>query len=248
MTDKQERINRDVHLVDACLRGDAASWSRLRAGLHEPLRAILVGRGATRTEAADLLGDLWADCLLAANPIEGRGGQNQSGLLRKYHGRCALLTWLAAVATHRLVDLKRRQKFVGDLPGADSRRTAERGEVSAAASADPFGALPAPVPERAPTDAPLLELMRRALTGALAQRSAEERVMLRLVFLEKISQRTVARMWGWNDSKVSRALDGAMRRIRTDTLVEIKAADPWLELSWTDFLELCEGSDGTPWF
>ncbi|MBV9127708.1 MAG: sigma-70 family RNA polymerase sigma factor [Verrucomicrobia bacterium] len=231
------RIEEDRRLVEHCLHGEASAWQRLRVGLQEPLRSILLGRGATSTEAADLLGDLWADCL---------GGRNGSaeGLLCKYHGQCALITWLATVATHRLVDLKRRQRFVGQLPAAVGGGGNGGGDSSElTAQIDPFAGVAAPEPERAPAEAPLLELMLAALRHALSKRTPEERVMLRLVYLEAIPQRVLARMWSWHESKVSRALDAAMERIREDALGHVRRADPWLELSWTDFLQLCEASN-----
>ena len=65
--------------------------------------------------------------------------------------------------------------------------------------------------------------------------------MLKLVHLHQLNQREIARMWGWHESKVSRALEVA-REHRARHPVGIEAGDPWLELRWEDFLELCAGS------
>ena len=50
-------------------------------------------------------------------------------------------------------------------------------------------------------------------------------------------------MYGWHESKVSRTLDATMSGIASRTMTEIKAVDPWLELSWEDFVELCAHAD-----
>ena len=47
-------------------------------------------------------------------------------------------------------------------------------------------------------------------------------------------------MLGWHESKVSRALSQAMRQIQSDTLQELKKRDPLLELTWQDFVDLCQ--------
>jgi hypothetical protein len=65
-------------------------------------------------------------------------------------------------------------------------------------------------------------------------------LMLRLVYLNTLTQREVGRMWGWHESKVSRCLTQAMTDIQATTLSEIKRRDPWLDLAWEDFVELCE--------
>ena len=61
-------------------------------------------------------------------------------------------------------------------------------------------------------------------------------VLLRLVYLHDLTQREIVRMLGWSESKVSRFLARAMKEIETHTLKELKKRDPWLELSWQDFV------------
>jgi len=64
--------------------------------------------------------------------------------------------------------------------------------------------------------------------------------MLRLVYLHDVTQREVGRMWGWHESKVSRCLAQAMAEIEARTQERIRETDPWMELTWEDFLDLCE--------
>jgi DNA-directed RNA polymerase specialized sigma subunit len=64
--------------------------------------------------------------------------------------------------------------------------------------------------------------------------------MLRLVFVHGLSQREVMRMWGWSESKVSRKLSSAMAHIEEQTLEKLKQMDPWLDLTWQDFVDLCD--------
>ena len=99
-----------------------------------------------------------------------------------------------------------------------------------------------PQPESVPREESLLKLLRAAIRNAFAKRDSESVLMLKLVHVHQLTQREVARMWGWHESKVSRALEVARASIARDILLELKRADPWLELRWEDFLELCSGS------
>ena len=64
--------------------------------------------------------------------------------------------------------------------------------------------------------------------------------MLRLVYLHGLSQREVARLWSCHESKVSRFLSQALADIQRNTLQETRRQDLWLDLSWQDFLDLCQ--------
>jgi RNA polymerase sigma factor (sigma-70 family) len=196
---------------------------RLRNEYHGVLLSTLISRGASASEAEDLLSDLWGDCV-------GRGDDRPS-LLEKFSGKCQIRSWLTTVATNRLLDLKRRQKHRGELPGADM----DEGETN------PFERVPAAVSSR--SEGNLVNLLKDSLQAAFAKSAPVAILMLRLVYLNGLSQREVGRMWGWHESKVSRCMSQAMEEIETTTLRELKRRDPWLDLSWQDFVELCESHE-----
>lgn len=212
------RHEQDFSFAQAVLNGSDTAAADLRSRYQSRLVAILCARGASRTEAEDLVADLWADCF-------GAAGHGQ-GLLAKFQGRSSLQSWLITVAMHRLIDLKRRQTFRKQVAAADS---------------DPdefFHSIPQS--EESRSEQPLLDLMLRATQKAFAANDSEGLLMLKLFHLHRVTQREIARMWGWHESKVSRAVDSTRQQIAKEILVEVKRSDPWLELRWEDFIELCE--------
>jgi len=202
-----------------CRQGDVEALAELRERCHGPLLGILLARGAARTEAEDLLADLWADCVTGQN--------DRPSILEKFSGRCTLQGWLATVATNRWVDLKRKQNrhiYPGNTLGDSTEENyLTRIEAASYASEDT-----------------IIALLRDCLKGAFACCEPEARVLLRLVYLHDLSQREIVQMLGWSESKVSRFMSRAMKEIEMHTMAEIKKRDPWLELSWQDFVELCE--------
>jgi RNA polymerase sigma factor (sigma-70 family) len=200
--------------------GQPEALAALREQCHAPLLHTLLARGASRTEAEDLLADLWTDCV--------PGAADRPSLLEKFSGRCSLPSWLATVATNRWIDLRRRQTRRGEgvVP------TDREGE------GDPLDRLAAPA--MSASEEPLVELLRASLRAAFARCAPEAMVLLRLVYLHGLTQREVARMLGWSEFKVSRHLAEAMRDIEATTLRELQRRDPWLELTWQDFVDLCE--------
>ena len=210
----------DRNFAQSVLDGNSTAAAELRGRYHGRLLAVLCARGASATEAEDLVADLWSDCF-AAPP-------DRQTLLSKYQGRCALESWLLTVATNRLIDLKRKQSFRVEVPASDR------------SSGDFFDSRPQT--ESVPNEESVLKLLRAAIRNAFSKRDSESVLMLKLVHLHQLTQREIARMWGWHESKVSRTLELAREKIARDILVELKRADPWLELRWEDFLELCAGS------
>ena len=214
------RHEQDLAFVQRVLAIDAAAASELRSRYQGKLVGVLRARGANQTEAEDLVADLWTDCFGAR--------ENRPTLLSKYQGRCALESWLLTVATHRLVDLKRRQSFRVDVPSSPD------------SPEDFFDRRPHP--EKATSEKHLLNLLREAIKRSFATQDAETVLMLKLVHLHQLTQREIARMWGWHESKVSRTLEVTRQNVARVILAELKKVDPWLELRWEDFVELCAGS------
>src|SRR5256885_578000 len=219
MSFQPSQLDGDSLHVAKCRQGNPEALAELREQCQSPLLGILLARGADRTEAEDLLADLWSDCV--------PGNDDRPSILEKFSGKCTLIGWLATVATNRWVDRKRKQSRFVD-PGQNASGQTEhdylnRLEAASYASEDT-----------------LITLLRDTLKAAFALCGPEERVLLRLVYLHELSQREIVQMLGWSESKVSRFLSRAMKEIEKHTLAEIKKRDPWLELSWRDFVDLCE--------
>jgi RNA polymerase sigma factor (sigma-70 family) len=216
------RHEEDLAFVQRVLAVEAPAASELRSRYNGKLVGVLRARGANQTEAEDLVADLWTDCFAP------RG--NRQTLLTKYQGRCALESWLLTVATHRLVDLKRRQSFRVEVPSSPD------------SSEDFFDRRPQP--EKATSEKHLLRMLREAIQRAFAKQDPDAILMLKLVHLHQLTQREIAKMWGWHESKVSRTLEVTRQSAARIILAELKKVDPWLELRWEDFVELCAGSSG----
>ena len=220
MASKVGQTDEDLLQLQACLAGHVAPLADLRGRHHAFLHSLLISRGASPTDAEDLLADLWGDCV--------SGGEERPSLLEKFSGKSSLRTWLVSVAMNRLYDLKRKQR---PSPDADS--------------SPPAGALENAVQSQAATvfrlhESGLVELLRHSLQEAFDRCPAVELLMLRLVYLHGLTQREVGRMWGWHEAKVSRHLAQAMRDIEEATLGRLKRTDPWMTLAWQDFVDLCE--------
>ncbi len=212
--------------IKAALAGDEAAAAAIRSPeMTRHLEHILIGRGASPTEASDIVADLWVD------GFAGRNGKPP--LFARFEGKGTLVGFLARAGINRLIDHKRRQKFRGELPGA--------GREDGTEPADAFDQLPGKGSAPAGEDA-LVDLLRRALLASFSRCDPEELLMLRLVSACGIGQERVARMWGASQSKISRTLSALMQRIQSDPLAEVKKADPWLDVEWDDFVQLCQSS------
>jgi RNA polymerase sigma factor (sigma-70 family) len=211
----------DWVLVQKYLAGDSRILEDWVSTLGPILRRKLIERGATTAEAEELVANLWSDCV--------SGGTKPSSLMEKYTGRAPLQSWLLTVATRRLIDFKRKQRFTTppDPPSAGQSSGYRLMEGTAAE------------PEIYHDDS-LLELLGRCLRKAWGRCAADDLLMLRLVHLHGLTQREVGQMWGWQESKVSRCLSQTMRQIEQETLRQLRQSDPWLQLTWQDFLDLCE--------
>ena len=208
-----------MKLVQSCLEGDCVALEMLKADYLDPLRGVLINRGAYVTEADDMVRGLLADCIMGRN--------ERDPLLERYNGRSSLRSWLTTVATHALVDQLRRRKFRKDLvPRSEEEGTEEILEVLAALFDNP-------------AESDLTRLLLTGLKTGFDACPAEELLMLRLVFFHRFSQRDLCRLWGWTEPRVSRHLQSAYETIRDHTLACIQQADPALSLSLEDFVELC---------
>ncbi len=183
-----------------------------------------MSRGVERVQAQDLVADIIAECFGA-----GKKGQTRP-LLEKFEGRSSLSTWMIRITWNRWLDLKRRDKFRGDLPTYDDEE--DRG-------GDRFDRVEGDDPANDLLDEDLSVLMGNAIRKAFESLDPDVLLMLKLSYLHGISQSLIARMWQCDQTRVSRALTTARQQIATVTMEAIREADSSLELEWDDFHKLC---------
>lgn len=205
----------DIDLAQRCLEGDDEAIGELRRETAPWLHTCLVAAGASPVEAEELLVSLWTDCVC------GTGGRKPR--LTRYRGQCPLRGWLKVVAVNQLIDHQRRSL----------RRQTVPLETAA----------PAGIAPEFPAEAPLIGIMKTAVTGALAQCPAEALVMLQLLHVHGLTQRELARLWNCHESRISRAVARASGELSRAILANVREADPALTIGWDDFTELCQCAD-----
>jgi RNA polymerase sigma-70 factor (ECF subfamily) len=181
----------DLALATACAEGSAPAWDhfveRYRPVLHGAADAIDSGGGA-RELADALYGELFG--------VSDTGGQRQS-LLRYFHGRSSLATWLRAVLAQRHVDRIRATRRFEPLTEDD--------ETPAAPDAGPPAGRGG-----------LLGVMRRAVAGAVARLAPRDQLRLACYYAQNLTLAETGRLLAEHEATVSRHLTRARQAIRED--------------------------------
>lgn len=214
----------DLDLVDRAVNGDEEAVASFQKEYQPMLERVMMSRGLDKVQAQDLVADVIAECFGA-----GKKGETRP-LLEKFEGRASLSTWMIRITWNRWLDLKRRDKFRGDLP------IYEEDEKK---GVDQFDRLEGDSLEEDLLDQDLSELMGRAIKSAFDSLDPSSLLMLKLSYLYGISQTVIARMWQCDQTRVSRSLTSSREQIALQTMQFIREADADLELEWEDFQKLC---------
>jgi RNA polymerase sigma factor (sigma-70 family) len=213
MSIEEAPVLADVDVVQKCLEGNEEAISELKRGLTPFLSKVLASYGASKDEIDEIVAQLWADCLTGPRP-----------LFHVFNGKSALKSWLTAISVNRWISLKRRE--------TQHARAMERLAIETEESQPPSRA--------AQSDSSIVEILGPALRRALTACDVEELILLQLVHIHGVTQREVASLWKWHESRVSRHIKRTEEKIAKLTLQEVKETDPYLELRWNDFIELCQ--------
>lgn len=187
----------DLALASACALGDDAAWEhfvrQMRPGLYRAADA-LEPSGAAREQADALYAELFG--------VSERGGERPS-LLRYFHGRSSLATWLRAVLAQRYVDRKR----------VDRRHTSLLEDASAFT-----------VPEAVdPECAHLRERLRGALQHAIDALPPHDRLRFSLYYAQQMTLAAIGKALKEHEATVSRQLARTRTRIREAVTADLKS-------------------------
>ena len=213
MRSEEAPVLADVDLVQQCLEGNEEAINELKKSLTPFLTKVLASYGASKDEIDEILAQLWGDCLTGSRP-----------LFHVFNGKSALKSWLTAISVNRWISLKRREAQHAramQYLAIDAESSQQNGKSASQA------------------DTAIIEILGPALRRAFAACDVEELILLQLVHVYGVTQREIASLWKWHESRVSRHIKRAEEKIAELTLQAVKETDPYLELRWTDFVELC---------
>jgi RNA polymerase sigma factor (sigma-70 family) len=192
---------KDLALACACADGLENAWNEFVAEYRTYLRAsaaAILRRPTSDPASIDLADSLFAD-------LYGLSGGKAGGrsLLRYFHGRSSLKTWLRAVLSQRHIDaIRAGRKFDSLDDGGDDQEMRRVPELSAVdIPVDPHRAM-------------YLQKFREALSVALASLGARDRERLRRYYAEDRTLAEIGRELGEHESSVSRNLERVRGELR----------------------------------
>jgi RNA polymerase sigma-70 factor len=191
-----ERYVGSLHVADmaiacACAEGSEAAWDHVVAEFRPVLyRAAdaLDPSGGAREAADSIYGELFGLTL--------RDGVRRSHF-DYYHGRSSLGTWLRAVLSQRFIDRVRSTRRTEPLPEDDAPPHA-------------MAAAPPPADGRW---ARAVELVRRALVGAVAALAPRDRLRLSCYYAQSMTLAQIGRVLHEHEATVSRHLTRTRRQL-----------------------------------
>jgi RNA polymerase sigma factor (sigma-70 family) len=191
----------DLALAAACIEGSEAAWEHFVATFRGSLRAsasVVLRCPSGSPEARELADSLFSELYGLADDKTGEGS-----LLRYFHGRSSLKTWLHAVLAQRHIDALRAGRRFESLD--DGETAHEKIEAQSRAPLDP----PAD-----PHRQRYLELFRHALDAALRRLEPRDTKRLRLYYAEEFTLAEIGKRLGEHESSVSRNLERIRRDLR----------------------------------
>ena len=196
----------DLCLIVACERGDENAWTDLVERFTTTVRSAARSVSSNEDAAEDLAQSIWAELYGLRVRDDGR----RASKLAYYSGRGSLAGWLRAVVAQLSVDTFRKQsKLVQTEEDADLDRLARDASIS---DTPTFAAGGVQNPEQSLTNRFAQEHLQQALTQAVGELAAEDRLLVKLYYFDNLRLREAGVVLGVHEATASRRLT----RIQTD--------------------------------
>jgi len=195
----------DLCLIIACERGDENAWNDLVERFTATVRSAARSASANEDAAEDLTQSIWAELYGLRVKKDG----TPASKLAYYSGRGSLAGWLRAVVAQLAVDTFRKQsRLVQTEEDTDLDRLALDANVS---EGQPVLA-GIPTPEESMSNRFAQTDMQQALSTAVQELAAEDRLLVKLYYFDNLRLREAGAVLGVHEATASRRLT----RIQTD--------------------------------
>jgi RNA polymerase sigma-70 factor (ECF subfamily) len=196
----------DLCLIIACERGDEKAWNDLVERFTATVRSAARSASGSEDAAEDLAQSIWAELYGLRVRDDGR----RASKLAYYSGRGSLAGWLRAVVAQLSVDSFRKQsKLVQTEEDADLDRLARDAQLN---DAPAFAVSGVANPENSLTNRFAQTELQQALTQAVRELAAEDRLLVKLYYFDNLRLREAGVVLGVHEATASRRLT----RIQTD--------------------------------
>ena len=195
----------DLCLIIACERGDEKAWDELVERFTPAVRSAARSASSNEDAAEDLAQSIWAELY----GLRTRKDGTPASKLAYYSGRGSLAGWLRAVVAQLAVDVFRKQsRLVQTEEDTDLDRLAHDTHV---AEGQPMMAGMA-TPEESISNRFAQNDMHAALSKAVQELAAEDRLLVKLYYFDNLRLREAGAVLGVHEATASRRLT----RIQTD--------------------------------
>ena len=198
----------DLCLIVACERGDQTAWSDLVERYGATVRSAARSAAPNEDVAEDLAQSIWAEL----HGLRVREDGKPAGKIAYYSGRGSLGGWLRAVVGQLAIDQYRKSaRLVQTEEDADFdrlARDAQTGDESFSTTSS------APDPEHALAKSRAARDVEAALSAALQELDAEDRLLVKLYYFDGLRLREAGAVLGVHEATASRRLARVQAEVR----------------------------------
>jgi len=197
----------DLCLIVACEQGNQKAWSDLVERFSATVRSAARSASSNEESAEDLAQSIWAEL----HGLRVREDGTPAGKLAYYSGRGSLAGWLRAVVAQLAVDQHRKEsRLVQTEEDADFDRIIQHGQEELTWS----GHGDAVNPELEISKKLAGAEMQKALARSMQQRSAEDRLLVKLYYFDGLRLREAGAVLGVHEATASRRLTRVHAELR----------------------------------
>jgi RNA polymerase sigma-70 factor (ECF subfamily) len=212
----------DLCLIIACERGDEHAWEDLVANFDSTVKAAARKISSNNEDAEDLASSIWAELYGLRQDADG----NKKSKLAYYSGRGSLAGWLRAVVSQLAVDqFRKSSKFVQIEEDREFEKLASEAAHADGNHLNSNHENPEELLTEKRTDADVAA----ALSAAIAELEAQDRLILKLYYFDDLKLKEIAATFGYHEATASRKLARVQADIRKSVERQLRTRHGWTD-------------------
>jgi len=211
----------DLCLIVACELGDEKAWEDLVANFDSVVKSAARKIAPNAEDADDLASSIWAELY---GLKQGDDGARKTKLAY-YSGRGSLGGWLRAIISQMAVDRFRKQSRIVQIE--EAREFEILAEESSNNSNNEHIVSHADDPEEIFSEKQTADDVSQALQSAVGSLEPEDRLILKMYYLDDLKLKDIAGTFGYHEATASRKLVRVQNEIRKAVEKSLKTQHGW---------------------